>query len=139
MKDKSKTFIDTNILLYSIYGSASQQEQINVFLKNQSTSSIISTQVLKEFTNVCLKKKLNKTTAELKQHLSQFKQVFTIVEITLKNILIAIKISAQYKFSFYDSLIIATALENKCNILLSEDLQHNQIIKKKLKIINPFQ
>ncbi len=139
MKDKDKAFIDTNILLYSIYGSASQQQQINAFLRNQSALSVISTQVLKEFTNVCLKKKIHKTTTELKQHLTQFKQVFTVVEISLKNILSAIEIGEQYKFSFYDSLIIATALENKCNILLSEDLQHNQIIKKKLKIVNPFQ
>jgi predicted nucleic acid-binding protein len=50
----------------------------------------------------------------------------------------AVDILDRYKYSFYDSLIIATALENKCMILYSEDLQHNQGIGKKMKIVNPF-
>jgi len=43
-----------------------------------------------------------------------------------------------YKFQFYDCLIIATALENNCTILYSEDMQHNQLIEDKLTILNPF-
>ncbi len=50
----------------------------------------------------------------------------------------AIDIREKYKFQYYDSLIIATALENKCTILYSEDMQHGQIIERQLKIINPF-
>ena len=38
-----------------------------------------------------------------------------------------------------DSLIVATALENGCTILYSEDMQHEQIIEKQIKIINPFE
>ena len=44
----------------------------------------------------------------------------------------------RYKFSFYDSIIIAAALDAKCSILYTEDLQHKQIIEKTLTIINPF-
>lgn len=50
----------------------------------------------------------------------------------------AINIKDKYKFQYYDSLIIATALENGCNTLYTEDMQHNQIIENQLKIINPF-
>ena len=32
----------------------------------------------------------------------------------------------------------ATALENNCTIIYSEDMQHNQLFENKLKIINPF-
>ncbi len=39
----------------------------------------------------------------------------------------------------YDSLIISTALENNCEILYSEDMQHKQIIENKMVIINPFE
>jgi predicted nucleic acid-binding protein len=38
----------------------------------------------------------------------------------------------------WDSLIIASALENGCKILYSEDMHHNHLIEKKLRIINPF-
>jgi predicted nucleic acid-binding protein len=40
-------------------------------------------------------------------------------------------------YSFYDSLIIAAALEAGCTRLLSEDLQHVQVIEG-LRIENPF-
>ena len=57
----------------------------------------------------------------------------------LENTSNAIKIKEEYKLQFYDSLIIATALENSCSILYSEDMQHGQIIENSLKIINPFE
>jgi len=53
-------------------------------------------------------------------------------------ILLSFKIAEQYKYSIWDSLIIASALESNCSALYTEDLQHGQIIDKKLKIINPF-
>ncbi len=50
----------------------------------------------------------------------------------------ALNISQQYGFSYYASLIIASALEADCKTLYTEDLQHNQLIEGKLRIINPF-
>jgi predicted nucleic acid-binding protein len=44
----------------------------------------------------------------------------------------------KYNFSYYDSIIVATALENECNVIYSEDMQHNQLIENQLRIINPF-
>jgi len=46
-------------------------------------------------------------------------------------------IKGRYRFSFYDSLIIAAALEANCQTLYSEDMQHGQIIET-LTIQNPF-
>ncbi len=48
-------------------------------------------------------------------------------------------IKKRYRFSYWDSLIIASALENNCSILYSEDMQHSQVIEDNLKIINPFE
>jgi predicted nucleic acid-binding protein len=50
----------------------------------------------------------------------------------------AIEIHFSYHFSFYDSLIIAAALQSNCATLYSEDLQHGQAIEGKLNIVNPF-
>jgi predicted nucleic acid-binding protein len=50
----------------------------------------------------------------------------------------ALSVANQYKYSYWDSLIIASALENKCKILYTEDMQDGQIIEGKLKIENPF-
>jgi predicted nucleic acid-binding protein len=48
------------------------------------------------------------------------------------------EIREKHKYSIWDSLIIASALENGCKILYSEDMHHNHLIEKKLRIINPF-
>ena len=51
----------------------------------------------------------------------------------------AVDLRLRHKYSYWDSLIIASALENDCSILYTEDLQHEQVIEDKLKIINPFE
>jgi predicted nucleic acid-binding protein len=58
--------------------------------------------------------------------------------ITTYEIKNACKITDKYGFTYFDSLIVSCALELNCSILHSEDLQHNQIIEGKLKIVNPF-
>jgi predicted nucleic acid-binding protein len=138
MKDKEPFFIDTNVLVYSIYGTPEQKEKLGLLLESQAGLAIISIQVLKEFTNISYKKKFHKTADELKQHLRQAIRSFSVSDITPETIFEAIDLKEQYQLAFYDSLIIATALENNCTTLYTEDLQHEQIIKKKLKIVNPF-
>lgn len=48
-----------------------------------------------------------------------------------------LRITAKHRFSWYDSLIVAAALEAQCETLFSEDLQHGREIEG-LKIHNPF-
>ena len=50
----------------------------------------------------------------------------------------AFNLRQQQNISFWDSLIVAAALENNCSILYTENLQHNQLIENRIKIINPF-
>ena len=45
----------------------------------------------------------------------------------------------RYRFSFYDALIVAAALESGCTTLFSEDLQDGQVIDQTLTVRNPFQ
>jgi len=98
----------------------------------------ISYQVIQEFVNVAMKKfekpfHIN----DLQIYLS--KVLFPVCEIySSENLYLdALDITERWKYSFYDALIIASALEANCSILYSEDLQHNQKVKG-LTIINPF-
>jgi predicted nucleic acid-binding protein len=50
----------------------------------------------------------------------------------------ALDIRERYSFPWYDSLIVATALEAGCDTLYSEDMQNGQEIEGRLRIINPF-
>lgn len=49
----------------------------------------------------------------------------------------ALDVHARWRFGFYDSLIVASALAAGCRTLLSEDLQHGQRIGD-LEIVDPF-
>jgi predicted nucleic acid-binding protein len=50
----------------------------------------------------------------------------------------AIFIKGNYQLQWFDSLIIASALEANCTVLYSEDMHHNLIVENKLRILNPF-
>ncbi len=51
----------------------------------------------------------------------------------------AVRLADRYGYSFYDSLIVAAALESGCSILYSEDMQSGQLIDGTLTIRSPFQ
>jgi predicted nucleic acid-binding protein len=65
-------------------------------------------------------------------------QKHQVTELTKTIFTQASNIRRKYNFSYYDSIIVATALENECDVLYSEDMQHHQIVDDKLTIINPF-
>jgi predicted nucleic acid-binding protein len=50
----------------------------------------------------------------------------------------ALTLYRKHSFQVFDSKIIGAALLSGCQILYSEDLQNNQTVDGKMKIINPF-
>jgi predicted nucleic acid-binding protein len=129
-------FLDTNILVYSYSDTELQKQTIARKLVSENIS-FISTQVLQELSNTLyrkFKKPWSEITLAIKE-VSQSNLVYANGEGTIQR---AIKIAEQYKFSFYDSLIIAAALECKCSKLYSEDMNNGQLIEKQITIINPF-
>jgi len=75
---------------------------------------------------------------EVRKTILELNDTFPIVNFNLQTQLKGIELKGKYKLQFYDSMILATALENSCNIVFSEDMQHNQVIENQLTIINPF-
>ena len=61
-----------------------------------------------------------------------------VVETNKDQIVAATRLRGDYGFSFWDSFIVASAMDAKCDYLFSEDMQDGQIIDGILKIINPF-
>ena len=98
---------------------------------------IISIQVINELSNV-LRKKFNIELKSISAIIDELSKNCKIEIINLATVFEALKISERYGYSYYDSLIISSAIENGCSILFSEDLQDGQNIDDKLKIINPF-
>lgn len=133
---KDRAFIDTNILVY-LYSTDEPQKKYEANSLFGKCEPFISTQVLQELSNI-LKKKYKVEWQEINaviDEISQTVEVFTNNQNTIKS---AIIIAEKYNFSFYDSLIISSAIESNCKTVYSEDLQHKQKIENKLQIINPF-
>jgi len=133
---KDKVFIDTNILVYFATDN-SEKRKIILNKLEECEYSFISIQVLNEFNNTCFKKSLLKPD-DIEFAVNEYTTMFNVAILNIDTIINGLKIKQKYGFSYYDSLIVSTALQNDCKILYSEDMQHLQRIDDKLTILNPF-
>lgn len=136
-----KFFLDTNIFIYDIHEAEKEKKNKSRALIIQALDTqlgIISHQVIQEFINVATRK-IEVTMTPEDCRLYVHRHLFPLWKINSTEQLIfkSLDIFQKYKYSFYDSLIIASALEASCKILYSEDLQSKQMIEG-LTIINPF-
>jgi predicted nucleic acid-binding protein len=133
---KDKAFIDSNILIYAYSDTEKEKQELARELISGNNSHI-STQVIQELADT-LNRRFKKPYVEIKNALEESCRNNDLHTNTQNTVLQACDIAEQYKYSFYDSLIISAALEKGCSMLYSEDMQSGQIINGQLKIINPF-
>lgn len=135
-------FLDTNLFVYALLASEPLKKQRALQLLEQalaSHSGCISHQVIQEFANVATRKFARRFTAdECKQFIDAAMQPLNRVASSPELINTALDLQADTGYSFYDSLILAGALQAGATILYTEDLQHNQLIGGTLRIVNPF-
>ena len=137
----SGEFIDTNVFVY-LFDETDDRKRIKakeiVRAALETRSARISHQVVQETLNVVTRKLPTPMTVEkARQFLEQV--LMPLWQIMPSPVLYrrGLEIQARYGFSFYDSLIVAAALESGCNRLFSEDMQHGQHVEG-LTIENPF-
>lgn len=131
-----RVFLDTNILVYLISTDTRKAEIASTLLRNSGHSRSISTQVLGEFVNVARRRSRLGWT-EIRFLLGTFREACSIEQIHEIDIEVAIAIAQSHRYSWYDCLIIAVATRCGATLLLTEHLQHGQIIGR-LTIQNPF-
>ncbi len=131
-----KPTLDTNILIYAFGRQDDQRKQIAKTIITKC--NIISIQAVNETIYVLLLK-FNLTYNEVYEIVEFMKQTFVISDLNTNILDQAIKISDRYRFSFWDSMMVAAALNNHCSVFYSEDMQNKQVIEDRLQIINPFQ
>jgi len=133
--------MDTNVLVYTFDGRAPRKQKIAQGLVARALKDrdgIISYQVTQEFLNVALRK-FTPPMASLEAQ-SYLRRVLTpLCEVFPDSGLYsdAISIASKSAWTFYDSLIVASAAAGKCQVLFSEDLQAGRIIRD-VEIQNPF-
>lgn len=136
-----KVFIDSNIWLYALIESQNSNDEFKhivaekLLLKNHNIE--ISTQVVNEVA-VNLMRKANKDNDYMFTFIHDFVNTYNVHSQTSVELISAATLRLNYSLSYWDSLIVASALNNECAILYSEDMQDGLEVHNKLKIINPF-
>lgn len=134
-------FLDTNIIVYSFEDEDIRKKEIAQDLISDGIEKLhtsISFQVVQEFINVSTRKfKKPLTTSDCQKFVDNVLHPIWHVYPSKELLFSALKITNRWQYAFYDSLIIASAIEASATILFSEDLQDGQTIDS-LKIVNPF-
>lgn len=133
-----KYFLDTNFLVYCFSQDEPEKQAkcLEVLEYARSSAKLaLSTQVLNEFAAVMLGK-FKQAPLDVKAILTDL-ALFEVVRIDLNMIKEAIDIHLLHQISFWDSLIISGAKHAHCQVLLTEDMQHNAVIAG-VRIQNPF-
>ena len=82
---------------------------------------VVSVQVLNEFANV-LRKKFQFSLAEIRARIEYILDATEAISLTTNHTLAALDLMDKYRLSWFDALILATALDSNCTIIYSEDL-----------------
>lgn len=120
---KENNFIDSNILIYAHTLQDENKMKIAQGILSSKQIIIANTQGINESINVFIKR-FKIFLNNIQNIIEQTFLFVTIKTINSETIQLGLKICKNYYFSYYDSLIIASALQNECSILYSEDLQH---------------
>jgi len=135
-----KVFFDTNILvyLYEADEPAKKERACDIFETEASAGrALLSTQVLQEFYVTVTGKLAVPLDPKVAEDVVRNLAVLPLVQIDTEIILAAIGTGRRLQFSFWDGLIVEAAIAGGADRLLSEDLQHGQVIDG-LTIENPF-
>ena len=136
-----KYFLDTNIFVYSLDPVDPRKARIAEELVTRGVGSrqgVISYQVVQEFMNVSLRQfKATMTVAELELYF--FKVLLPMMTIPSSSglFLEGLRLQAAGQIAWYDSLVVAAAIQGGCEVLYSEDMQHGRRFGD-LVIQNPF-
>lgn len=136
-----KVFIDTNILVYAYDPSEPEKQEKAIAFLDQLVSldqGLISTQVLSEFYVTITGKISDSMTAEeAAERIKNFCQVWQVLPLNEIIVLEAVRGVQTHSFSYWDSLIWATARLNQIAVIASEDFSHGSFIEG-IRFLDPL-
>lgn len=104
---------------------------------NNNGNSIVSTQIINEVCSV-LRRKASFSEEQIQRIISTFDFRCTVVKLSLDTLTDAFNLRLRYGFSFWDSLIVTSALSANADILYSEAKQAGLVVEQQLTIVNSF-
>ena len=133
-----RTFFDSNILLYADdarFNSKRKRAAELILQHREQATAVLSLQVLQEyFSNAT--RKLGVDPAEARRKVEIYSR-FHLVEPRLSDVLEAVDLYRLHRINYWDAMVVHCASKSGCLQVLTEDLQHGQVIDG-VRIVNPF-
>jgi predicted nucleic acid-binding protein len=133
-----RSFIDTNILVYAddaAYPSKQRKALDLIKEHRQQKTGVVSLQILQEYF-VAAKRKFGLDSGLIRQKIEIYAK-FHVAEPKVGDILAAIDFHRLYQVSYWDALVLRMARQSGCSVLLTEDMNHSQVMDG-VRIVNPF-
>src|SRR5688500_10826546 len=124
-----RVFVDTNVFVYADDAAADdKRDRARAVLAPliRERRAVVSTQVMQEYFVVATRK-LKMTPERGRRRVERLARLDVVV-IRPELVLAAIDLHRLHAFSLWDALVIACASAAGCHLVLSEDLQHGQVI-----------
>jgi len=130
--------LDTNILAYAegVNGAARKGIALDLIQRLPAGSALLPVQTLGELFQL-LARKVNRTPAQARTAILGWRDAFPLIETSETVILGAAELAATHRFSFWDGVVLASAAEGGCRLLLSGDLQEG-FTWNGVTVTNPF-
>jgi predicted nucleic acid-binding protein len=130
--------LDTNVLAYAegVNAGLRQQEARELVEMLPQEETLLPVQVLGELFNV-LTRKAGRSRSSARDAVLSWRDTFGVVETTGEIVIIAADLAADHSMSIWDAVILSTASDAGCRLLLSEDLQEG-FTWGGVTVTNPF-
>lgn len=130
--------LDTNILAYAegVNGASRKIDALDLIRRLPAGSSLLPVQTLGELFQL-LVRKASRTPAQARAAILGWRDAFLLIETSEAVIVGAAELAATHRFSFWDGVVLASAAEGGCRLLLSEDLQEG-FTWNSVTVTNPF-
>ena len=132
-------FLDSNIWLYAMLAQQSQAKSLtcqHLIQTNQRNIALSSQVVIEVAANLLRKGFFNES--EIAKFIENVYQDHFVIDVSQKIMLGASQLRSKYSLSYFDSLIVAAALETGSTFLYSEDMHSGLVVENQLTITNPF-
>ena len=130
--------LDTNILAYAegVNGAAMKRTALGLVEKLPEGAALLPVQTLGELFNL-LVRKAGRAPAKARTAILSWKDAFPLIETSAEVMLAAADLATDHQLSIWDAVILATAADAGCRLLLSEDLQDG-FTWTAVTVVNPF-
>jgi len=119
-----------------VNGAARKATAVELLQRLPAGSALLPVQTLGELFQL-LVRKVNRTPAQARAAILGWRDAFPLIETSETVIVGAAELAASHRFSFWDGVVLASAAEGGCRLLLSEDLQEG-FTWNSVTVTNPF-